>query len=46
MSDGIVIRDGDIVEHEGQLWRNIHSAGNAWEPGNPQHQWEQVVAHV
>lgn len=33
---------GAIVEHNGSLWRNIHTAGNSWEPGNPQHQWEQA----
>lgn len=32
-----------VVIYEGQQWRNIHPAPNAWEPGNPQHMWEQIT---
>lgn len=33
---------GAVVIYEGQRWVNTHHAPNAWEPGNPQHQWELV----
>ena len=33
---------GSVVSHNGKLWRNSHTGGNAWEPGNPQHQWVEV----
>src|SRR5690606_23877388 len=32
-----------VVIYQGQQWRNVHHAPNAWEPGNPQHMWEQLT---
>lgn len=34
---------GAVVIYEGQQWRNIHPAPNAWEPNTIHGQWEQLT---
>ena len=33
---------GAIVTHQGHVWRNDHTAGNAWEPGTTGSQWADL----
>lgn len=33
---------GSLVVHNGHVWRNEHTGGNAWEPGTPHSQWADL----
>lgn len=33
-----------IVRHKGEIWQNIHTGPNGWEPGSSHSQWIEVVA--